>query len=90
MFGRWVQENFFRYMRQEYAFDKIIQYAVDEIEGNIRVVNREYSNIESQIKKLRNQLVRVTANLYGILQQHPDKKESSDNDNRKKKKTSLK
>lgn len=26
MFGRWVQENFFRYMRQEYSLDKIIQY----------------------------------------------------------------
>ena len=23
MFGRWVQEIFFRFMRQDYAFDKI-------------------------------------------------------------------
>jgi hypothetical protein len=24
MFGRWIQENFFRYLRQDYAMDKII------------------------------------------------------------------
>jgi predicted nucleic acid-binding Zn-ribbon protein len=74
-------------MRQEYSFDKIIQYAVDEIDGNIRVVNREYSNIESQIKKSRDKLVRINANLYDILQKHPDEKEASDNNNGKNKKS---
>jgi hypothetical protein len=40
MFGRWIQENFFRYLRQEYSFDRIIQYTVDEIDNNVTVVNR--------------------------------------------------
>ncbi|MDR3262129.1 MAG: hypothetical protein LBT78_09910, partial [Tannerella sp.] len=26
MFGRWIQENFFRYMRQDYDMDRILQY----------------------------------------------------------------
>jgi hypothetical protein len=64
MFGRWIQENFFRYFRQEYSFDKIIQYTVDEIDNNVTVVNREYSNITSVIKKKREQLSRRKADLY--------------------------
>jgi len=50
MFGRWVQENFFRYLRQDYDFDRLIQYAVDEIDKTVMVVNREYSNISMKSK----------------------------------------
>jgi len=61
MFGRWIQENFFRYMRQEYALDKIIQYSIDEIDKNVVVVNLEYSNITYLIKKEREKLSRLKA-----------------------------
>jgi len=64
MFARWAMENFFRYMRQEYALDKIIQYSIDQIDENIKVVNREYSNIAYKIKKEREKLNRRKANLY--------------------------
>lgn len=67
MFGRWVQENFFRYMRQDYALDRIIQYAVDEIDSNIVVVNREYSNIQYKIKKEREKLSRLKARHYNVV-----------------------
>ena len=66
MFGRWVQENFFRYFRQDYAFDKIIQYAVDKVDESVMVVNREYSNVQSEIKKQREKLYRIKANLYEL------------------------
>lgn len=76
MFGRWVQENFFRYMRQEYSFDKILQYAVDEIDDDYMVVNREYSNIQYGIKKEMEKLsrVKVKATLYDHLQEIPPRK----------------
>jgi hypothetical protein len=64
MFGRWVQENFFRYLRQEYSFDKIIQYTTDEIDNNMTVVNREYSNLTHAVKKKREQLSRLKADMY--------------------------
>ena len=38
MFSRWSQENFFRYMRLEYDIDRVIQYGVDELDKNIKVV----------------------------------------------------
>jgi hypothetical protein len=68
MFGRWVQENFFRYLCQDYAFDKIIQYGVDEIDKTVLVVNREYSNTQYEIKRSREKLYRIKANLYKLQQ----------------------
>ena len=68
MFGRWVQENFFRYLRQDYAFDKIIQYAIDDVNKNVMVVNREYSNIQYEIKKSREKLNRLKAKIYKLQQ----------------------
>ena len=64
MFARWAQENYFRYMRQEYAFDKILQYTVDELNGDLKVVNLEYSNTVYKIKKEKEKLQRRKANLY--------------------------
>jgi hypothetical protein len=72
MFGRWIQENFFRYMRQEYAIDKIIRYGMEEIDDNINVVNREYSNITYRIKKSREKLARRKAAIYNHQQQMPE------------------
>ncbi len=32
-------------MRQDYDFDRLLQYAVEQINGDFTVVNPEYSNI---------------------------------------------
>lgn len=39
MFGRWSQENFFRYMIMDYDFDKMIQFGTEAIDENKEVVN---------------------------------------------------
>jgi len=77
MFGRWVQENFFRYMRQEYAIDKIVQYGVEQLDDNIMVVNREYSNITYRIKKEREKLSRRQAKLFILREGIPEKEKQS-------------
>jgi hypothetical protein len=66
MFARWCQENFFRYMRQEYDLDRIYQYAVEQINEDIQVVNPIYSNLTYQIKKTREKILRKNARLYQI------------------------
>ncbi len=70
MFSRWAQENFFRYMRQEYDIDRIIQYGVDELNNTIMVVNREYSNLTYRLKKLREKIARRQAKLYALLEKN--------------------
>lgn len=70
MFARWTQENFFRYMRQEYAFDKILEYGVDMIDGAIKVVNREYSNLTYLIKTIRVKIARRKAILFEFIEEN--------------------
>jgi Transposase protein len=70
MFSRWTQENFFRYMRQEYDIDRIMQYGVDELDQTIMVVNREYSNTTCQLKKLRERKARCQAKLFVLVEEN--------------------
>lgn len=84
MFGRWVQENFFRYMRQEYAIDKIIQYGIEQVDDCFEVVNREYTNTSYKIKKEREKLSRRKAKLFSHEQEMPGE---TDKDKSSKKKT---
>jgi len=73
-FSRWSQENFFRYMRQEYDMDKIIQYGVDELDEDILIVNREYSNLTYKLKRVREKISRRQAHLF-ILKEENTKAE---------------
>ena len=42
MFARWSQENFFRYMRQSYNLDGLIDYGADIVPDATMVVNPAY------------------------------------------------
>jgi hypothetical protein len=66
MFARWCQENYFRYMRQEYDLDRIYEYAVDQLDDNIMVVNPNHSKLTQQLKKLREKISRKRAQLYQL------------------------
>jgi hypothetical protein len=66
MFARWTQENFFKYMRQDYDFDRLLQYAVDQINGDFTVVNPEYNNITYRLKKIREKINRRRARLFKL------------------------
>lgn len=70
MFARWSQENFFRYMRQEYDLDKIMQYGVDQLDTNIHVVNRAYSKLTYQLKKVREKIARRKAQLFTLAEEN--------------------
>ncbi|NEW85365.1 MAG: hypothetical protein GZ094_23805 [Mariniphaga sp.] len=74
MFARWTQENFFRYMRQEYDIDRIVQYGIDELDKNIKVVNREYSILTHKLRKNREKTTRRQAQLF-LLQEENAKTE---------------
>ena len=66
MFARWTQENFFKYMRQDYDFDRLLQYAVEQINGDFTVVNPEYNNLTYRLKKIREKINRRRAQLFKL------------------------
>ena len=72
MFGRWSQENFFRYLIQDYDFDKMITFGTESIDSTKEVVNPEYRKITHQIKKIREKIQRIEARFYPLAQQAMD------------------
>jgi len=70
MFSRWAQENFFKYLIQEYDLDKIVHYVVNKIDDDVKVVNPIYSKLTNLLKKVREKISRRQANLYQIIHQN--------------------
>ena len=67
MFARWSQENFFRYMREHYGLDRLIEYGTEEIpDTTTRVVNPEYRQLEGQLRTKNAHLSRAVAR-FGAL-----------------------
>ena len=53
MFERWTQENFFRYMRQHFALDALVSYAVEPADPQRSVPNPERKALSKAIKASR-------------------------------------
>ena len=51
MFARWSQENFFKYMRQHYNLDRLIEYGTEPIPDTTRVINPAWRQLESQVRR---------------------------------------
>jgi len=51
MFSRWSQENFFRYMRQSYSLDRLVDYGDDNVPDTTMVVNPAYRSLDGQVRK---------------------------------------
>jgi Transposase protein len=51
MFGRWSQENFFRYMRQSFNLDGLVDYRTDSVPETIMVVNPAHRALDGQVRK---------------------------------------
>jgi hypothetical protein len=73
MFGRWIQENFFRYLIADYDFDKLIQYEVKAIDENKEVVNPQHRRLSHALKKLREKISRQKAYFYPLAEKAMDK-----------------
>ncbi len=72
MFGRWVQENFFRYLIMDYDFDKMLEYGVEAIDEEKEVVNPIYRKLTQQIKKEAEKKRRLQAQFFALVEQNID------------------
>lgn len=66
MFSRWTQENYFKYLKQDYDFDRLMQYTVESIDCDFVIVNPEYNNMTYKLKKIREKISRRKAILYEL------------------------
>ncbi len=65
MFERWRQENFFKYLREEYALDALVDYSVEDDEPTREVPNPRWAAVDAELRKARAEVVRLSA-IYGI------------------------
>jgi transposase-like protein/xanthosine utilization system XapX-like protein len=59
MFERWRQENFFRYMRQHFALDALVSYAVEPADPERSVPNPKYKALQQELRQARTELKRI-------------------------------
>jgi Transposase protein len=58
MFARWSQENFYKYMREHYGLDRLVEYAVGPVPATVSVVNPARRKLDSNIRTLTAQINR--------------------------------
>ena len=63
MFDRWRQENFFKYLRDEYAIDALVDYDVEPDDPERTVPNPARKPLTDEISKLRTELNRPETDL---------------------------
>jgi len=66
LFARWCQENFFRYMREHYGLDRLVEYGTETIPDAVSVVNPQWRKLDSQIRSKTGQRYRLAAQ-FGAL-----------------------
>ncbi len=65
MFERWRQENFFKYLREEYALDALVEYAVVPDDPAREVPNPAWAVVDAQLRQAQAGLDRLQAE-YGL------------------------
>lgn len=61
MFTRWNQENFFKYMRQHYGLDALVEHGSQPLPDTTKVVNPAWRALDSSVKKATTILTRIKA-----------------------------
>jgi transposase len=65
MFERWRQENFFKYLRQEFALDALAEHATQPDNPTREVPNPEWARVDAQRRQAYARLDRLQAE-YGL------------------------
>jgi transposase len=65
MFERWRQENFFKYLRAEYALDALVEYATEPDDPAREVPNPKWNMLDGQLRQARAALKVLPAE-YGL------------------------
>jgi hypothetical protein len=74
MFARWCQENFFKYMTENFDIDGLVSYTKEIISDTKMLVNPAYKQLESGLKSLNGKLSKqktLFANM--TLKEEPEK-----------------
>jgi uncharacterized protein YpbB len=63
VFNRWRQENFFKYMAEEFVLDALVEYGVDEVSEELDRPNPEWTKVDKRLRKAKEEVTRLEAEL---------------------------
>lgn len=67
MFARWSQENFFKYMIENFGLDTLVSYLKEKIDDTAMLVNPQYRNLEAQQRKLVSKLNVIKSKFASLI-----------------------
>ncbi len=59
--ARWNQENFFKYMREHYGLDRLLEYGISPIPETTPLINPAWRALDSQVRRTAAELSRARA-----------------------------
>jgi transposase len=59
MFERWRQENFFKYMRQEFLIDALVDYEAEPDDPNRSIPNPARKTVDAELRKARGHFAKL-------------------------------
>jgi hypothetical protein len=51
LMARWSQENFFKYMREHFGLDALVQYGTEEIPATVTVLNPAWKELDREVRR---------------------------------------
>jgi transposase len=73
MFERWRQENFFKYLREEYALDALVDYAVEPDDPDRDVPNPQRKANLAELRDARAEVSRLQAEYGRAVTDNPER-----------------
>ena len=61
MFARWCQENFFKYMMQNFGIDFLISYFKENIDDTAKLINPQWRTLDKKVRSDNTKLQKVQA-----------------------------
>src|SRR3972149_4285741 len=72
MFERWRQENFFKYMRQEFLIDALVDYQVEPDDPTRTVPNPQRRALDRQIRDARAEVTKLEQSYGAAAMDNPE------------------
>jgi transposase len=72
MFERWRQENFFKYMREEFLLDALVDYRIEPEDPTRTLPNPERRALDKQIRDARTELTRIEREYGAAAADNPE------------------
>jgi hypothetical protein len=71
MFARWSQENFFKYARENFGLDRLVDYRTESVSDPLQVVNPDYRHLDGKVRSATGKLTRRLAKFAAMTLQEP-------------------